>query len=93
MRVRKITKNNPFPMRFIIHSLLSSSQIVHSIIFCTFVEKIQPMEKSKINREEALAKFKAAKNKKQECLKRLEKSMKEIYKEQTGEEAKNFFAL
>ncbi len=51
------------------------------------------MEKSKINREEALAKFKAAKNKKQECLKRLEKSMKEIYKEQTGEEAKNFFAL
>lgn len=37
------------------------------------------MEKVKITREEALAKFQAAKNKKRECLKQLEKSMKEIY--------------
>ena len=51
------------------------------------------MEKVKITREEALAKFHAAKNKKRECLRQLEKSMKEIYKERTGKEAENFFAL
>ena len=49
------------------------------------------MEKVKITREEALAKFQAAKNKKREC--QLEKSMKEIYKKRTGKEAENFFAL
>ena len=42
------------------------------------------MGKDKKTREEALAKFQAAKEKKRECLKRLEKSMKEIYKEHTG---------
>lgn len=51
------------------------------------------MGKDKITRDEALAKFRAAKEKKRECLKRLEKSMKEIYKKQTGKEAENFFAL
>ena len=51
------------------------------------------MEKVKITREEALAKFQAAKNKKRECLKQLEKSMKEIYKKRTGKEAENFFTL
>lgn len=51
------------------------------------------MGKEKITREEALAKFRAAKEKKRECLKQLEKSMKEIYKEYTGKEAEKFFAL
>ena len=51
------------------------------------------MGKVKITREEALAKFQAAKDKKRECLKQLEKSMKGIYKERTGKEAENFFAL
>ncbi len=51
------------------------------------------MEKTKITHKEALAKFQVAKNKKRECLKQLEKSMKEIYKEHTGKEAENFFAL
>ena len=51
------------------------------------------MTKRKITREEALAKFQAAKVKKQECLTLLEKSMKETYKERTGKEAEKFFAL
>lgn len=51
------------------------------------------MEKAKITHEEALAKFEAAKKKKRECLKQLEKSMKEIYKKRTGKEADKFFAL
>ena len=51
------------------------------------------MEKNKITREEALAKLQAAKEKKRECLKQLEKSMKEIYKKRTGKDAENFFAL
>lgn len=38
------------------------------------------MEKVKITREEAFAKFQAAKDKKRACLKQQEKSMKEIYK-------------
>ena len=53
----------------------------------------QVMGKVKITREEALAKFQAAKNKKRECLKQLEKSMKEIYKKETGKEAESFFAV
>ena len=51
------------------------------------------MEKTKITREEALAKFQAAKDKKRECLKQLEKSMKEMYKKRTGKETEKFFAL
>ena len=51
------------------------------------------MGKDKIAREEALAKFQAAKEKKRECLKQLGKSMKKIYKEHTGKEAERFFAL
>ena len=51
------------------------------------------MGKEKITCEEALARFQAAKNKKRECLKRLEKSMKEDYRKRTGKEAENFFAL
>ncbi len=51
------------------------------------------MEKAKITHEEAVAKFEAAKKKKRECLKQLEKSMKEIYKKRTGKEADKFFAL
>lgn len=49
--------------------------------------------KEKITSEEALAKFQAAKAKKRECLASLEKTMKEAYKQRTGKEAKNFFAL
>lgn len=51
------------------------------------------MGKVKITKEEALAKFQAAKDKKRECLKSLEKTMKETYKKRTGREAENFFAL
>ena len=55
--------------------------------------KEQNMRQVKITREEAAAKFRSAKERKQECLKQLEKSMKEIYKERTGREAETFFAL
>lgn len=51
------------------------------------------MMKTKIKREEALAKFQAARERKRECLVQLEKSMKETYKKRTGKEAENFFAL
>lgn len=51
------------------------------------------MGKDKITRKEAVAKFQSAKEKKRECLKQLEKSKKEIYKEHTGKEAEKFFAL
>ena len=51
------------------------------------------MEKKKINREEALARLQAAREKKRECIARLEKSMKEAYRKRTGEDAKSFFAL
>lgn len=51
------------------------------------------MEKKKINREEALARLEAAREKKRECIARLRKSMKEAYRKRTGEDAKSFFAL
>ncbi len=51
------------------------------------------MAKEKITPKEALAKFQAAKARKRECLAALEKTMKETYKQRTGKEAKNFFAL
>lgn len=51
------------------------------------------MTNGKITREEALAKFQAAREKKHECLAQLEKSMKDTYKKRTGKEAKKFFAL
>lgn len=57
------------------------------------MEKEQSMRQVKITREEAAAKLRAAKERKLECLKQLEKSMKEIYKERTGKEAETFFAL
>ena len=57
------------------------------------LQKTVDMGKDKMTREEVLIKLRAAKEKKRECLKQLEKSMKEIYKEHTGKEAKNFFAL
>lgn len=44
-------------------------------------------------KEETLAKFKAAREKKRTCLANLEKSMKEAYKKRTGKEAETFFAL
>ena len=55
--------------------------------------KEQSMKQVKITREEAVAKFRAAKAQKRECLKQLERSMKEIYKKHTGKEAETFFAL
>ncbi len=51
------------------------------------------MAKERITHKEALAKFQAAKDKKHDCLRQLEKSMKEIYKKHTGKEAETFFAL
>lgn len=51
------------------------------------------MMKTKMTKEEALAKFQAAKKKKSECLAQLEKTMKETYKKRTGKEAEKFFAL
>ena len=51
------------------------------------------MEKTKITKEEALTRLQAAKNKKRECLKSLEKTMKDTYKKRTGKEAERFFAL
>ena len=57
------------------------------------MDKEQSLRQVKITREEAVAKFRAAKEQKRECLKLLEKSMKEIYKKRTGREAETFFAL
>ncbi len=48
---------------------------------------------TKVTREEVLAKFRAAKAKKQESLVKIEKYMREEYKKQTGQEAKYFFAM
>ena len=44
------------------------------------------MVKTKATKEETLAKFKAAREKKRTCLANLEKSMKEAYKKRTGKE-------
>ncbi|MDO4180052.1 MAG: hypothetical protein Q4D36_02040 [Bacteroidales bacterium] len=49
--------------------------------------------KTKITKEEALAKFLAAKEKKRKCLVSLEQTMKQAYKQRTGKEAETFFAL
>lgn len=51
------------------------------------------MTTKKQTREEVLAKFHAAKNKKQECLAELEMTMKETYEKRTGKKADKFFAL
>ena len=51
------------------------------------------MVKTKATKEETLAKFQAAREKKRVCLAKLEKSMKETYKKRTGKEADTFFAL
>lgn len=48
---------------------------------------------TKITKEVALSKLQLAKKRKQDCLARLEKSMKEVYKERTGKDAESFFAL
>ena len=45
------------------------------------------------NKQEALARFQAAKQKKKECLSQLEKDMKQTYEEKTGKKAEYFFAL
>lgn len=49
--------------------------------------------KTKATKEEALAKLQAAQEKKRVCLTQVEKSMKETYKQRTGKEADDFFAL
>lgn len=51
------------------------------------------MVKTKVTKEETLAKFQAAREKKRACLAKLEKSMKEAYKKRTGKDAETFFAL
>lgn len=51
------------------------------------------MVKTKATKEETLAKFKAAREKKRTCLANLEKSMKEAYKKRTGKEAETFFCI
>ncbi len=51
------------------------------------------MVKTKATKEETLAKFQAARERKRVCLAKLEKSMKEAYKKRTGKEADTFFAL
>ena len=44
------------------------------------------MVKTKVTKEETLAKFQAARERKRVCLAKLEKSMKEAYKKRTGKE-------
>ena len=51
------------------------------------------MEKTKMTKEVALAKLQAAKSEKRDCLKSLERTMKDTYKKRTGKEAERFFAL
>jgi hypothetical protein len=44
-------------------------------------------------REEALMRFQKARQKKRDCIARLEKSMKAEYEKRTGKKAEYFFAL
>ena len=46
-----------------------------------------------MTKDEALKRFQQAKQRKQESLAKLEKSMKESYEEKTGKTANYFFAL
>ena len=46
-----------------------------------------------LTREEALARFTAARNKKRECVERIEKRMKASYEKQTGMKANYTFVL
>lgn len=49
--------------------------------------------KTKITREEALRRFQASVAKKKEFIAELEKSMREEYRKETGQEAKYFSVL
>lgn len=51
------------------------------------------MEQTKITREIALERFQAAKRKKQECVERMTKELKERYEKETGLEAKYISVL
>lgn len=46
-----------------------------------------------MTREEAMARFIAARNKKHECIERIEKRMKDEFEQRTGEKATYTFAL
>lgn len=58
-----------------------------------FAENQGFMDKKKLDRETALARFQTAKEKKRKCLAQLEKEMKEAYEKRTGQKAGYFFAL
>ena len=71
-----------------------NKDLFYKSLFLTFAKsKVFIMTTKKQTRQELLAKFHAAKNKKQECLAELEMTMKETYEKRTGKKADNFFAL
>lgn len=51
------------------------------------------MAKKELTKIEVFERLKTAKEKKRLCIAQLEKSMKKAYKERTGKEAEEFFAL
>ena len=51
------------------------------------------METKKLTKEEALAHFLAGREKKRQCIERLEKKMKADYEQRTGRKATSFFAM
>ena len=55
--------------------------------------KMEKEKEKEIKREEVVARWEAARERKRACLVRLEKSMREAYKKKTGVEATRFFAI
>jgi hypothetical protein len=55
--------------------------------------KVEEIMKLLMTREEAQKRFETARQKKRDCLTRLEKNMKEEYEKRTGKTADYFFAL
>lgn len=51
------------------------------------------MSENKMTKEVAMARLMAAKRKKQECVDRISKELKELYERETGQEAKYISVL
>ena len=57
------------------------------------VVSLQQEKKNAMTKDEAMARFMAAKEKKRQCVKRLEEKMKVAYEERTGKPAQYTFVL
>lgn len=77
----------------ILDKTLQKPLILNKKVLSLQKERTDVMVKTKATKEETLAKFQAARERKRVCLAKLEKSMREAYKKRTGKEADTFFAL